>query len=234
MPTYSFSTKAPKGGRLTQRTKNTVRKQVNKLKKDVSKLKRAQEKKYRDSPMSLSMTTGHQVVDLGLGSINQGDGVHDRTGSKILVTSVRVRGYVNYADSVNKYRLIIFQVYDVDHTMPGIQSSDILETTTDWYNSFYKKNSVVSFNVLRDMRGWLSKPPYDTNAGAYKSPPHPTHKNFTCNFKFKKGLIVKYDTSSSGYTEPNTNAIYMMLLADSYASDHPDINMVSRTTFIDN
>lgn len=208
------------------------RNQVTVLKKRVKKLEKAQEKKYRDSAMSLSMTSGHNIVDLGLGQINQGDGVHDREGSKILVNSLRIRGYINYADSVNKYRVIIFKVLDPDHTMPGIQSTDILEST-DWYNSFYKRNSMVSFQILKDMRGWLNKPGYDTNQAAYQATSNPTHRDFTCNLNWKKGLDVRYDTSSAGYTIPTKNALYMLVMADSYASDHPDVNLVSRTTYVD-
>lgn len=204
---------------------------IQKLKRDVKRLKKSAEYKYRDSVQSISMSTSLAINDLGLGLINQGDGAHDREGATITLQSLKLRGYMNFGDAVNKYRIIVFKVLDVDHTMPGIQASDILETTGDWYNSFYKKNSNASFKIYKDIRGWLNKPGYDTTLAAYNATANPTHRDFTCNLKFKTGLKVKYPTATGSATLPNTNGFFILIMGDSFLADHPDVNFVCRLTW---
>ena len=215
------------------KTNKAIVSRMKRLEKKVNKMQDDVEYKFKDSAFAFSMTSTGIVSDLGLGSIVQGTSVDDRIGRDITVSSIRVRGYLNYGDSWNKWRILVVRLPNDDNSLDGLNVADVLADTNNWYNSFYRRNSGTKFKVLADRRGYINAPISTTStlADSKQSTNWKPYQNINFTFKFKGGLKVSY--SSDAYSVPARNPVFMILLSDSFVTDHPDYRCNTRCTFTD-
>lgn len=215
---------------------NLLTKKLKQLEKKVNNIIDDIEYKYKDGDYQWSMvgTSIGTVSGIGLQSIPSGTQISERIGREISVSSIRFRGFVQYGDAYNKYRILVVQLPTEDRSINGVSATDILANMNDWYNSFYRRNSDVKFKVLADRRGRImsyatggSSANISTNAATQ----HPSFQPLNMNFKFKSGLKVSY--SSDALSSPTKNDIKIILLANSTLPDHPDYKACVRITYTD-
>lgn len=205
--------------------KKSIHSKVNALSRKIDRLGKDVEYKFRDSAQSLSMVTTGTITDVGLGLIVPGTTVSQRIGEQLTMSSLRLRGAINYGDAFNSWRYLVILLPSIPNFVWSV--ADILEMPNNWFNSFYKRNSTIKFKVLADKRGYINSPVATTNQETtWKS-----FQQFTINLKFKKGLLVKYNLAAGA--SPVHNQIVVLALGDSAIPSHPEIRFVSRITYTD-
>ncbi len=163
-----------------------------------------------------------------LDSIAQGDAPYQRTGNKITLNQIHIKGHVTAGawqaanNGIFNLRIIIFKVLDEGDVLFTV--NQLLETIQ--YNSFYKKDSSRKFKILKDKKIILSR-----SAATNIQSRYAVYKNFNFKLKFgKKGLPIWYRGSIAG--NPTKANIQMLLISDSSvglpSSDQPKINMLTR------
>lgn len=141
-------------------------------------------------------------------NINQGLNIDQRTGNKIIITSVSIDGFLNVADDYNNIRVLLVIMKDPSLTFDGMP-----------FNGFPTDNTVT---ILADRLITLS------NVGARS-------KRFRLRKVFrkgnKKGLEVQYSgTSGSLVSKNNLRAVF---ISDSTAASHPTFTGVTKMYFTD-
>lgn len=153
-------------------------------------------------------TAGNNRIVEFSNNINQGDGIIQRTGNKIIITSVHVEGFLNVADDYNNVRVLLLLMKDPSQQFDGMP-----------FNGYPTDNTVT---VLADRFITLS------NAGSRS-------KRFLLRKIFRsgnrKGLEVQY--SSSVGTSVTKNNLKLVLISDSTAASHPTFTGVTKCYFSD-
>lgn len=207
-------------------------KKVKQLEKKVADIEDDIEYKYKDTAYAFNMLQTGVVSDLGLGSITSGTTTDNRLGKQINVSSIRLRGYINYGDNFNRWRILVVRLMTEDRTLDGLNVSDILADTNNWYNSFYRRHSMVKFKVEADRRGFVNGPMFNSaSSSSVQATNFKPYQNLNINLKWKGGLKVTY--SSDALSLPTRNPVFIILLSDSIISDHPDYRVSSRITYTD-
>ncbi len=166
---------------------------------------------------------GGGVQSIGLDLIAQGDNTTNRTGNKITLKSLHLKGQCITADSHNFFRILLVQVLSLNQIVVPL---DVLEPDATSGNptiySPYKKESRIKFRVLLDKF-------YKTQQQAAGSV-YPFLLNVDMSYKWKKGLTITYN--AAGQQTPIYNNILLVYISDSQIATHPTFRGFRRTSWI--
>lgn len=199
-----------------------LRTQVKRLRKQVNK--DIEHRWQDDINFTFSVpAAGGLVQPLGTELIAQGDDVADRTGNKINLKSVYIRGQLIVSDSHNFVRLLLVKVVSLNQI---VIASDILQPDATTGNptlySPFRKESRLKFTVLKDKFYKLQ----EIAAGSV----YPFLLNVDMSYKWKKGLTITYD--QVGNSVPIYANIYLIGISDSQIVTHPTFRGSKRLTWI--
>lgn len=166
---------------------------------------------------------GGDVIPLGLETIIQGDNIENRTGNKITLKSLHLKGQIIVADTHNFVRLMLVMVNSLQQI---VIPSDILQPDTVSNNptiySPYKKESKIKFKVLLDKMYKLQQ----QAAGST----YPFLQNVDLSYRWKKGHTVTYNLPTASvpiYWFP-----VLVVLSDSAVPGHPQGRFAKRLNWI--
>jgi hypothetical protein len=166
---------------------------------------------------------GGDIVPLGLETIIQGDNIGNRTGNKITLKSLHLKGQVIVADTHNFIRLMLVMVNSLQQI---VIPSDILQPDPVSGNpsiySPYKKESKIKFKVLLDKF-------YKTQQQAAGSV-YPFLQNVDLSYKWKKGKTITYNLPTA--SSPIYNFPVLCVLSDSAVPGHPQFRGCKRLNWI--
>ncbi len=166
---------------------------------------------------------GGTTNTIGLDTIAQGDNFNNRTGNKITLKSLHLKGQMIVSDSHNFVRIMLVQILSLNQI---VIPSDVLQPDATTGNptiySPYRKESRIKFNVLRDKFYKLQ----EVAAGSV----YPFLVNVDMSYKWKKGLTITYN--QVGNTTPIYNNILVIAISDSQLATHPTFRGFRRTTWI--
>lgn len=160
-----------------------------------------------------------------LTAVTAGSSDSTRSGDRLTIKSLQIRGTLAVADTHNVMRVIIFQ-YLGDDGVAVPTSGQILEAP--WFNTINHVNAPYA----KDYVGYKVIVLWDST---YVLNQDNQAKQFQImltagNFKRKAKPFIQYQAASSN----GVGNIYMMAVSDSGAVTHPTITWVSRLRFIDN
>lgn len=160
-----------------------------------------------------------------LTATSQGDTDSTRSGDRITIKSLQLRGTLTVADTHNIMRIIIFQ-YLGDDAVAVPTSGQVLEApyygTYNHVNSPYAKDFVgYKTIVLWDSTYVLNQ---DNQAKQFQI------MLTAANFRKKAKPYIQYQ----GGTSNGVGNIYLMAVSDSGAATHPSLSFASRLRYIDN
>lgn len=155
----------------------------------------------------------------------QGDSDSTRSGDRITIKSLQIRGTLASADAYNIMRVIIFQ-YLGDDGVAVPTSGQVLEGT------YFNTVNHVNAPYAKDYVGYKVIVLWDST---YVVDQDDVAKQFQLmltagNFKKKAKPFIQYQAGTSN----GVGNLYMMVVSDSGAVTHPSISFVSRLRFIDN
>lgn len=166
---------------------------------------------------------GGDIIPLGLETIVQGDNVTNRTGNKITLKGLHLKGQVFVADSHNFIRLMLVMVNTLQQI---VIPSDILQPDATTNNptiySPYKKESKIKFRVLLDKMYKMQQ----QAAGSV----YPEIINVDLSYKWPKGKTITYNLPTA--TAPIYWFPVVLVLSDSQIVTHPQFRGSKRLTFI--
>lgn len=181
---------------------------------------------YFDYTDNNSVSANGTIHDLS--DITVGDQDTNRTGDKVFIKSLQVRGTMAaVSDQYNKIRIIIFQYMGPDNVLPT--NIDVLQSTG--VGTLYAPSTPYA----KDTVGYKILPLWDhTYTVAYGATggAGPQAKQFyiqltTRNFKRKAKPTIQYEAGGTdGYGK-----LYMLTISDSTAISHPSLLMYSRLRF---
>lgn len=171
---------------------------------------------------------GGDIFPIGLEFINQGDNINQRTGNKITLSSLYLKGQMIVADSHNFVRILLVMVNSLNQI---IIPSDILQPDTTTTNptiySPFRKESKIKFRVLIDKMYKLQQ----QAAGSVY--PEIVNVDLSYNFKTKKdpnGCTITYNQQG------NSTPIYwyplVIAISDSQITTHPAFRGSKRLTWL--
>lgn len=212
-----------------------------------TKLKRLQQKVYADDQEG--WIDNNQTMSAGAGGavfgtfcvleqIGQGNNHDERTGDKITVHKLQMKGLVQVAigDVYNEYRLIIFscgQAPDVNAAAPGIPGVNDILQDGDLY-SFYKKKSRIKYKIHYDHVFKLSNALASvgtTVPTALNGCPYPDFIHWEKTLYFKNHEVW-YTRPTVG--NPSKGGIYALVISNSLnqiPTGHPQMVMKTRLTY---
>lgn len=194
--------------------KKSLPQKVNKLARKVKKLEL--EKDYKTLDTSYDSTVASTGVFTLLNGIAQGDAEGTRDGNKVVVKSVQIKGAAVTADAYNQMRCIIFTDNQPNSAAPAL--GDILESTGNPINSFFRTTTRKRFRILYDRTVDM-----DTDDPISQFP----------NFYRKMYLSTQYSTSGNTIAAITRNSLYMLLVSDSDAVTHPAAEIYARIRYVD-
>lgn len=166
---------------------------------------------------------GGSVTTVGLDLIAQGDNTNNRTGNKINLKGLHLKGQMIVADSHNFVRIMLVQVLSLNQI---VIVSDVLQPDATTGNptiySPYRKESRLKFKVLLDKFYKLQT----VAAGSV----YPFLVNVDMSYKWPKGLTVTYNDPAQN--TPIYNNIMVLAISDSQLATHPTFRGFRRTTWI--
>lgn len=179
------------------------------------------EKKHFDFPIQTTISNAAAIYKLT--SIPQGDTDQSRDGDKAKMLSLKLKANIAAADTINFFRVILFQWHTNDtNTPPSTQS--ILQTAD--VNSPLNHDAGAIYSVFHDKVYALSANG-DTNRVL----------DFVYRFGKKTGKmkwvksIIKYDPGIGPTT--SIDSLFILLITDSNVTPHPSFNGIFRTTYTD-
>lgn len=185
-------------------------------------LNRISENKYKD------LTVGYTVVDYNgliwdLTPILQGTSDTQRIGDSYMPTRIEVRGQVHGADATNDIRIVLFRWnQDSNATGDPVPSNVLQSTFTGTANAtqapFYH-DKTPNFWVIHDERIAL--------AGDV------SNSKYVQNFEINRKLQTKPVAVTDSATGAGTFKLYLMVISDSGAVNHPAVTFGSRVFFRD-
>lgn len=166
---------------------------------------------------------GGDVIPLGFENIVQGDNTNNRTGNKITLKKIHLKGQVFVADTHNFFRLMLVMVNPLNQI---VVPSDILQpdatTTNPTIYSPYRKESKIKYRVLLDKTYKLQQ----QAAGSV----YPEIINFDMSYKWPKGKSITYN--QSGASQPIYWFPVLVVLSDSQLQTHPQGRSALRISFV--
>lgn len=207
-----------------RKSKRNLAKKVAKLNSKVNKII---EKRWNENgTYTFSIPgAGGAVETIGLDLIAQGDTVSSRTGDKITLTKLDLRGQLVVADTHNFVRLVLVQVLSLNQI---VIPSDVLQpdavTNNPTLYSPYTKDSRIKFDIIHDKFYKLQQ----QAAGAV----YPEIVNVDLSYTWKNGLTITYPSQTAGNVTPIYNNIVLLVLSDSQVAGHPSFRGFRRTQWI--
>lgn len=182
------------------------------------------EKHYHDHADNQAITWAGVVTDIS--SILVGDTDQVRTGDRVTIKSVSVRGTVENGDSGgNLTRVMLIQWFQDDFTAPPTPAQIIQSTAVATRFSPYAPYS-------KDDAGYLWVPLADVTLCT-----SPSGSNIQAQFKFsltakdfkrKAKPFIQYQEGLA----TGTNKLYLVFFSDSGAVSHPSVSHWSRIRYI--
>lgn len=190
---------------------------------------------FRDQVYSTNISSSGAFLQIGIQSIDQGDGEGQRQGDKITIKSINMKahlsvlnGTISNGDAFNNIRLILLKLPQPNTNAP-LLVTDILQVNN--WQSHYRKKSDVKFTVLHDKTYYMDNQGFGTGASSDPKwqPVHCHQKNCSFKIKFPKGLDVTFNTGSQNVYQ---NDIRLFVLSDSAVVGHPSLNGYLRMTYL--
>lgn len=204
-------------GRIPKKSKKPKKGPV--TRKEVAKIANKQIAKQAEKKYHLATTTGAKDwagACIDLTGIAQGDTDITRDGDELYLKSIRLKSLIQYADTYNACRTIIFQWYDDTTPTPG----DVLSPTYVGGQQAplapYKHDLASKFKILFDKTILV-----DT----YR--PHAILDTGYITGGFKRRVHF----TAGGTT--GVNKLYLLQISDSGVSTHPTMIAVARLNFTD-
>lgn len=207
------------------------------------------ERKYFDAelnataiPTSTSTWAGAELDPATANTLffpSRGDDIGDRTGRKVQVLSIKIRGFVNVAaqtnatDADNAFvgRLVLVQ--DKQSNGAQLNSEDVITSGAGTVASMMFQNSAFfgRFNVLKDKVFKFMSPTltYDGTNIEQSGLIMP----FKMNCKFKKPVTVSYNTGNAGTIADVVDNSFHIIGLTNNATLVNTLNYKVRTAFID-
>ena len=186
-------------------------------------LNRISEKKYKDVLQSYTVIDNVGSI-WDLTDVVQGTSDTQRIGDSFLPTDIEIRGQVHGADATNCMRIILFRWNQDSNATTDPQPSNILQSTftsTDMapYAPYYH-DKTPNFWIIHDERIALTG---STDSSSYVS-----------NFEIKRHLQTKPVSCTNGAaSSAGTYKLYLLVISDSGAVNHPAVTFGSRMFFRD-
>lgn len=179
------------------------------------------ERHYFDTEQDNTVSSSGSIYELSGTTV--GDGDTQRTGDRITIKSLQIRGNVNLGDATNIVRIIVFQwLADSGAALPDA-STDILQSTT-------VGTANAPFGMYsKDFAGYTWVPLYDkTIQLTTQDDAKLFYVNISAkNFKGKARPYIQYQGSGQN----GVGNLFMAVYSDSGAITHPGINFVARLRF---
>lgn len=188
------------------------------------------EKHYFDFSQITTVTTSATIWALSLVTVGNTD--LTRSGDRITIKSLQVKGTYSAGDTTNHLRVICFQ-YIADSGAAGPVASEVLQS------SFVGSVNIINAPYAKDFAGYKTIILYDktfsmTLGANADGGPANGHFQFMLTSKdFKKGKANPMIQYQAGGTNGVGN-IYLMAMSDSAGVPNVGIDFVSRLRFIDN
>lgn len=169
----------------------------------------------------------------------EGNGIENRSGQKVQVKSLRIRGNIKQpaltaqtvSDSPGIVRLIL--VMDTQTNAAQVQAETVMTgqsvTSQSWF-AFQNTTGIGRFRVLKDKVFALRRDTAVNNASAGTVSSSGTNMPFKFNIKFKKPLIVRFNGTNGGTVADIIDNSFHVLCASDQAGN--TIQYSARTTFV--
>lgn len=207
------------------------------------------ERKYFDSEVSqgtvLSSTSSWAGMEFDPVTLNTlfapvtGDDFNNRTGRKVQVIAIKIKGYIsaaaqaNQAAGDNAANIRIILVQDQQTNGAQLNSEDVITSgaASSAINMFQNPAFFGRFRVLKDKNLFLQSPSmtYDgTNieqAGVVKA--------FKMQVKFQKPVVVHFNSTNGGTVADIVDNSFHIIMNSTSIQLAPELFYKCRTTFID-
>lgn len=206
------------GYRRRKPTVYALNKRLNMLSKHVSITR---ETKHYDTAFNTGVSSTPGIFDLCL--VPEGDSETQRTGVRInpRALGISLRCTAETGEPSNEFRFIVFRWFDEDFPQP----SDILTSVTG--------GTFFGYNPIDVPINWVVKPRYQILSD--KRLALDPESNDTVFYKysmgFRKNSLISYNGNAGSATE--NGKVYLLVVTDSVAVPHPQIQGYSRLTFKD-
>lgn len=207
------------------------------------------ERKYFDAelnstviPTSTSTWAGAELDPAGQGSLfnpSRGDDIGDRTGRKVQVLSIKIRGFINVVAQTNQTdadnafvgRLVLVQDKQTNATQ--LNAEDVIQSGAGSVATMMFQSSAFfgRFNVLKDKVFKFQSPTltYDGTNIEQSGLIMP----FKMNHKFVKPVVVNYNATNGGTVADCVDNSFHLIGLTNNATLANTINYKVRTAFID-
>lgn len=190
---------------------------VNSVKSIVRKeLKKKSELKMTEAVFTMSPLIGALNLQL-VNGIAEGVSDFQRVGNEVRGAYLRVKGDIQFGDSVNKVRMLVILDRQPNNAIPTI--GDIFTFSATPLTSFKSSDNDKRFVFLRDKTYTIgSGGPVGKSIDLYVKTPYKT----------------LYTGSNASIADLRTNAIYIAFMTDSGAIPNPTLNACYRYAYYDN
>jgi len=207
------------------------------------------EKKYHDNVHHLSGANWTAAAGgaptyasvTSLVAIAQGDAMNNRTGNKICIKSISLRGEVAVEDKVSEtwnaivgkdqvtFRVLVIVDSQANGAVPSLADIFYLSSTTNPINSFNKLEETGRFKTLYDK--WITTKPAIMASQGVNYHVGGSQVHYKANIKLN--LPIMYGDGTSNLAAIRNNNIFYLVFCDRPAIDQLSVSMRSRVRFYD-
>lgn len=186
------------------------------VKKEVKKaLNKELEVKQIEAAFTMTPILGAINLQL-VNGIAVGADDFQRVGNQIKAKALRIKGDIQFADSVNKVRMLVILDKQPNNAIPAL--ADLFTFTATPLISFKSSDNNARFTFLRDKT-------YTIGSGG------PVGK--AIDWYIKCGFKTHYTSNNATIADIRTNALYIAFMTDSGAVPNPILNACYKFEYTD-
>lgn len=178
------------------------------------------ETKYYDGTIISQGVDWNGVVFGPITDIPQGDTDSNRIGDKVNLKSLRMRFTIQWADTINLMRIVVFQWIPTSLTLPSVADIFPASNLGNFFSPLLnyvwddKSQRIILYDKVFRM--------VSNNDSGFT-----VHKK-KVSLKFAKKKVNFIAGSNDGY-----NHLFILAISDSGAAAHPNLQLVRRVTYKD-